>query len=453
MGSLMVSLRNAAGAMAAFEKAMGVVQSNVTNASTAGYARQRVEFESVRFQPEQGLSGGVQWGGTLDTRDQFTEANVRKRVTENGAADETATQLAQIETLFDVSADSGLAGALSKLENAFSAVSVTPNDVAARQTVLDRAAQLATAFQATASGLREAGTTANAALKAQVDSINSTVAKIVEINREFRSDARTVKDAGLQAQMASLQEQLADSGDFTILTADDGSATIFLGGQVLVAQGATQYKLQVDASQGQAALLDASGRDVTALAGGGRVGSLLQLRNSILPEHQAEMDRLAAAVADGVNTLLAGGVDPNGQTPADNLFTYDPTQGAARTLTVNPLQPQDLALADSAAPGGNAVALQLASLFQTPSIDGETFTQFYGDRAAAVGRQLQSAQDDAATKTQLVAQARQLRDSVQQVDLNEEAVLILQYQRGYEAAAKLVQTLNDMTDIAIGLLR
>lgn len=453
MGSLMVSLRNAAGAMAAFEKAMGVVQSNVTNASTAGYARQRVEFESVRFQPEQGLSGGVQWGGTLDTRDQFTEANVRKRVTENGAADETATQLAQIETLFDVSADSGLAGALSKLENAFSAVSVTPNDVAARQTVLDRAAQLATAFQATASGLREAGTTANAALKAQVDSINSTVAKIVEINREFRSDARTVKDAGLQAQMASLQEQLADSGDFTILTADDGSATIFLGGQVLVAQGATQYKLQVDTSQGQAALLDASGRDVTALAGGGRVGSLLQLRNSILPEHQAEMDRLAAAVADGVNTLLAGGVDPNGQTPADNLFTYDPTQGAARTLTVNPLQPQDLALADSAAPGGNAVALQLASLFQTPSIDGETFTQFYGDRAAAVGRQLQSAQDDAATKTQLVAQARQLRDSVQQVDLNEEAVLILQYQRGYEAAAKLVQTLNDMTDIAIGLLR
>lgn len=453
MGSLMVSLRNAAGAMAAFEKAMGVVQSNVTNASTAGYARQRVEFESVRFQPEQGLSGGVQWGGTLDTRDQFTEANVRKRVTENGAADEMATQLAQIETLFDVSADSGLAGALSKLENAFSAVSVTPNDVAARQTVLDRAAQLATAFQATASGLREAGTTANAALKAQVDSINSTVAKIVEINREFRSDARTVKDAGLQAQMASLQEQLADSGDFTILTADDGSATIFLGGQVLVAQGATQYKLQVDTSQGQAALLDASGRDVTALAGGGRVGSLLQLRNSILPEHQAEMDRLAAAVADGVNTLLAGGVDPNGQTPADNLFTYDPTQGAARTLTVNPLQPQDLALADSAAPGGNAVALQLASLFQTPSIDGETFTQFYGDRAAAVGRQLQSAQDDAATKTQLVAQARQLRDSVQQVDLNEEAVLILQYQRGYEAAAKLVQTLNDMTDIAIGLLR
>ena len=94
MGSLMVSLRNAAGAMSAFEKAMGIVQSNVVNASTAGYARQRVEFQSQRFQPEMGLSGGVSWSGTLDSRDAFAEANVRRRVTEQGAADEMAiTQL------------------------------------------------------------------------------------------------------------------------------------------------------------------------------------------------------------------------------------------------------------------------------------------------------------------------------------------------------------------------
>lgn len=192
---------------------------------------------------------------------------------------------------------------------------------------------------------------------------------------------------------------------------------------------------------------------MTDKVAGGRISSLLTLRNSTLPEHQSEIDRMAQVLADTVNTALGGRVDRTGQPPTQNLFEYDAGLGAARTLRTNALQPGDLALADSSAPGGNGVALKLADLSQAKSIDGLTFSEFYGNRAASLGLQLQSAKESVDTKTQLVAQARQLRDEVQQVDLNEEAILIIQYQRGYQASAKLVQTLNDMTEIALGLLR
>ncbi|QOY86750.1 flagellar hook-associated protein FlgK [Paludibaculum fermentans] len=453
MGSLMVSLRNAAGSMGVFEKAMGVVQSNVTNASTPGYARQRVEFQSQRIQPELGLSGGVTWSGTLDSRSSFAEDNVRKRATEFGAADEMAAQLKRVEPLFDITGDSGVPGALTNLVEAFSALTTAPNDNAMRQTAIDRATQVADSFHALSNGLAEASHTVDRSLQDQVGTINSTLAKIVEINREFRSDARAVSDAGLQAQMATLQEDLSESGDFTILKAEDGSATIFLGGQVMVAAGDKAYPLSVDASGAQTRLLDSHGQDVTDKVAGGRISSLLTLRNSTLPEHQSEIDRMAQVLADTVNTALGGGVDRTGQPPTQNLFEYDAGLGAARTLRTNALQPGDLALADSSAPGGNGVALKLADLSQAKSIDGLTFSEFYGNRAASLGLQLQSAKESVDTKTQLVAQARQLRDEVQQVDLNEEAILIIQYQRGYQASAKLVQTLNDMTEIALGLLR
>jgi len=46
-----------------------------------------------------------------------------------------------------------------------------------------------------------------------------------------------------------------------------------------------------------------------------------------------------------------------------------------------------------------------------------------------------------------------MRDDLQSVNLDEEAALLLQYQRGYQAMARVIQTLNDMTDTLINIVR
>lgn len=453
MGNLLVSLRNTSEAMKVYERAMGVVQGNVANASTPGYAKQQQLLECMRFDLDHGLPGGVRSGGTLDSRSAFAEGAVRRRLESLASSDERTSQLEQIEPVMDIGEASGLGGAMNRLFQAFSAATVAPNDASARQVVLDRATELARAFNAASTGLTDAAHNVDRSIVQQAEHINSTVEKIISVNRLFRDDYNAQFDAGLQTRMSNLLDELSDAANFTVLRAEDGSASLFLGGQTLVGVGDTQYKIGVDLSATPVRVLDYEGNDISGQITGGRLESLLDLRNRAIPEYSGQIDRVAQSLSDTINGTLAAGLDRDGQSPARHLFRYDATLGVARTLNVDNLATSELALASADAPGGNGVALQLAALAQSKSIDGFTYMQFYGNVAAQVGRDLNAAREELTANLQLVTQAKSLRDDLQSVNLDEEAAQLLLYQRGFQALARVIQTLNDMTDTLVNLLR
>jgi len=453
MGSLFTALRNTGSSMHVFERAIGVVQSNVTNASTPGYARQQQALMAMRFDLDNGLAGGVASGGTIDTRSEFADSMVRRRLTTFGEADERTSQLARLEPLFDIADNSGLNAAMGRFFQSASALTITPNDTAARKVLLDRAREVAGSFNAVADGLSSTNHALGKALGEQMDRMETIAADIVSINRQFRLDARGKTDAGLQTRLNSLLEELSEVAEATVLRAEDGSATVYLGGQSLLVIGDRHYDVSVDTGGAAARVLDWQGSDISPAIQGGRVAALLELRNGALPEFQDRMDRLAESFADQVNSVLAGGVDLEGETPAQPLFRYDAMLGSARTLKVNDVTTSGLALADPLSPGGNGVALQLAALAQGPAIDGFTYSQYYGGMAADAGRSLAMSRENLRTQQSLMSQAQGLRDETQAVNLNEEALVLMQYQRAYEAAAKMIQTLDEMTQTVIQLIR
>lgn len=453
MGNLFTSLLNAGNSMRVFERGIGVVQGNVANASTPGFARQQQALEAMRFDPDQGLPGGVASGGTIDSRSQFAERLVRQRRESFGRADERSTQLTRLEPVFDIADDSGLNAALNRFFQAASALSVTPNDTSARKVLLDRARDLAGNFNSLSDSLASSKETLGKALTEQVGRLESIAADVVSINRQFREDFRAQNDPGLQSRLNNLLEEMSEIADVNVIRAEDGSATVYLGGQSLLVIGDRQYDISADVGGETAQVLDWQGNDVAGIIREGRVAALLELRNTTIPGYQAQMDRMAQSLADEVNTVLGGGVDLNGQSPAQPLFTYDTTSGVARSLQVSDLLPAELGLADPASPGGNAGALQLTALGKSAVLDGFTYSQYYGGVAADAGRVLSASKEELRTENNLLSQSRQLRDEVQAVDLNEEALVLLQYQRAYEAAAQMIRTLDEMTQTAISMLR
>jgi flagellar hook-associated protein 1 FlgK len=454
MGNLFVSLRNAAGAMKVFERATGVIQSNVANASTPGYAKQVQVLTAMPMDLDRGLPGGVASGGTLNLRNAYAEATVRQRATAAGYADELRTQLEGLEPLYDIGQDSGLGGAINHFFQSFAALTVAPNDLAARQVALDRADSLARSFRSMATGLVEAERSTQQALVARVDELNRKVEEIVAINEIFRQDFRAQDDPGLQARLANLLEDASALADVSVLRREDGSVALYLGGQTLLASGSRAYPLTVDVSDpARVELLDAEGNPVTAQVSGGRIKALLDIRNTVLPGRMAELDQLASTLADDVNNLLAGGVDLDGNTPTQGLFAYDSSLGAARTLSRTSMTARELPVAAPAAPGGNGIAVQVAELARQRRIQGYTFVQFYAVQAAGVGRMVAEARENAGVTRQLELQARQFRDEIQRVNLDEEAVLLMQFQRAYEAAAQMIRVLDEMTQTVLGLIR
>lgn len=439
--------------MRVFERGIMVVQGNVTNASTPGYARQRQVLSAMASDLDAGLAGGVASGGTADLRSTHAEQSVRRSLNLLGQAGELTAHLSRMEPVFDVQEGAGVGGAIQSLFEAFSALAVAPNDGSARQVALQSAGNLALAFRQAAAGLNAAQADAGRGLVTEAAAINSTLQKIQQINHQFKQDFRAQNDAGLSAQFNTLLEDLSESMDFTMLRAPDGSVSIYAGGQSPVLMGERLYEVTADVSGIPARLLDHQGADILGQLTGGRVAALDVVYNDRIPGYLADFDRLAAALADAVNNQLSAGLDASGNPPAADLFTYNPTLGAARTLAVNDLSTSDLAAASVGAPGGNGNAVSLAALASERLVAGTTFTQYYGAIAARAGRDLSAAQADQAIQSALSVQARQMRDDISKVNLDEEAITLLEFQRAYEAAARMVMTLDEMTKTLFEMIR
>lgn len=453
MSGLLGSLRNAAGAMRVLERGMAVVQSNVTNASTPGYARQRLLTSSLPFDLDRGLVGGVASAGTQSARSPHAEQSVRRLASFSGSADQRSVQLASLEPVFGIDGAQGIGGALTRFFQAASALTVTPNDGSAREHLLEQASRAASAFQHTSAGLGEAMASVDRGIQAQLNDIHAIAARLQQMNTQFKQDYRAQDDAGLDAELTSLLENLAGKVDYTLLRAEDGSVSVLVGGQTPLVIGERLYPLSTVPSPGGAvALVDHDGRDITAQLAGGGLAALLDLRNKVYPGYQQSLDRLAERFATEVNATLAAGVDQQGNVPATGLFTFDPA-GAARTLRTTGLAAAELALASPAAPGGNGNALALAGLEQQRVVDGVTFAQAYGNLAARMGRDLNTARDEAGVQRQLFAQAREMRDELSRVNLDEEAIALMEFQRAYQATARIVQTVDEMLDTMMAIFR
>lgn len=452
MGNLTTSLVNAANALQVYGSALDVTENNVTNANSPGYARQLATLVAQPFDLATGAPGGVALGATESSRSQFAEQSVRTQQTASSFDQQKVSDLSTVQNYFSLSPTSGIGPDMSALFQSFSQLSVTPNDTVARQTVLNDAATVAQDFNNTASGLLSQTNDLHQATSNTIASINQLAGTIAQINSENSVDLQGGVDAGLDAQLNSALDQLSQYVNFTVLQQPNGPLSVYLGGQTPLVIGNQTYAIQGDFSTPQTAILSSLGADITAQVGGGQLGAELDDNNNVLPSYVSSLNTLAQSLADQVNNALNNGIDQNGAAPVTNLFSYDTTNGAALTLAVNPLTPDQIAAALPGAPGGNGNALALAALANAPVANGYTFAQAYGNLGGQVGSDLAAAQNNGNTDQALLSQAESLRQQVSGVSLDSEAENLLQYNRSYDAISKMLGVLNSLSLDVVNLL-
>src|SRR5260370_23562981 len=147
MSILLATLGSSSGALDAIDQVLQVTQNNVANASTPGYAKQRLSLDALPFHPSVGAAGGVRAGQIHSARDQYAEQSVRRETTLLGNAQQSVGGLTSLQSLFDVSGQSAIPDALNHLFQSFSAWAQSPSDTVARQTVIQRATRLSNSFQ------------------------------------------------------------------------------------------------------------------------------------------------------------------------------------------------------------------------------------------------------------------------------------------------------------------
>jgi len=98
-------------------------------------------------------------------------------------------------------------------------------------------------------------------------------------------------------------------------------------------------------------------------------------------------------------------------------------------------------------PGDNRMALAIADL-QVASVpigdENTTFSDYYHSIVSRVGADVQYADTRVDNQTEMLTYLDNYRESVSGVSLDEEMVNLIQYQRAYESAAKLISVADEM---------
>lgn len=478
MGSLNTALSGAASALDAFQYALNVSQNNIDNASTPGYARQVATLEAAPFDPAAGLAGGVAQGPVLDSRDLLDEADVWQQASAQGAATAQSDALTNLQNALPTSTGSGIPAALTNFFSAASAWSVAPNDGTTAQAVIDAAGSLAQSFQSTAVAVDTVSQSVTQGIGDTVNQINDLTGQLANLNAAVASGGQ--HDAGLSAQIYNTLESLAGLVNIQAMPQADGTMQVTLSGGAPLVVGAQQYKLSTGSvaapanppidpqAPAHAAIFAADGADVTGQVTSGTLAGQLQVLNVAIPAVMGDaaqpgaLNELASQVVSDVNGVVSAGYLPSGVQANTGLFnptdTNHPDTAAADMAVNSSMSAAGLPAVqiNNGTPVPNGVPLALAALANTPSpqsaLGQATYTAFYGNVTAQVGSQLDQQQSDQTLATQSLAQARSMRQNGEGVDLNAEAVNVLQLQQSYQAVAKMVTTLETLTQSLISMM-
>jgi flagellar hook-associated protein 1 FlgK len=235
----------------------------------------------------------------------------------------------------------------------------------------------------------------------------------------------------------------------TVVTRSDGGLDLSVATGHALVIGGSAYALTTtpQAGTGLLAISAADGTDVTSGIASGHIGGLLQVRDQNIPKYLSQLDGLAYAVVQQVNTLHAAGYDLNGAT-GQNFFTaLGASAGAASAMAVDPAvaaDPTKVAAASIATSGDNQNATAIAALASKKVMSGNsaTFNDAWAGLVYAVGQDTQTAQNQQQAHTSVVQQIQTLQDSVSGVSLDEEAMSMTKFQRAYQANAQLFSLVN-----------
>ena len=333
----MSALNIATRALTTNQAALQVIGHNIANANTAGYTRQRIELNSV---PGQQLGSGYFGKGVqIETvaregYDAFlTRESNSTRAT--AAADQVRLRYLQsVESLFPLG-EGSLGKLLNDALNAWVDVASSPNDSAARQVVLDQFDALAARIRDSAARIDDIATGARLQAAEVTKEINRLAQAIASVNDAIaRAQGTGASPNDLLDQRDRLIAQLNEQVQVSTLRTDDDTLSVFVAGSLPLVLGNRAAELRVARADldgdRQMKLQFVQGTTIydvpTEFLSGGKLKGLLDFINRDVIGTQAELGRMALALATTVNRQQQSGLDLLGN-PGTDLLAYDAVTG------------------------------------------------------------------------------------------------------------------------------
>jgi flagellar hook-associated protein 1 FlgK len=442
--------------------AMNVTSHNIANANTDGYSRQRVILGTTEPFPAPSFNRpmvsatfgtGVEVKTVERVRESYFDGQTRKENMTLGGWEVTDNTLKQLETIFNEPSDSGIQSIMGDFYNAWQELSKNPESSAARNSVVQTAQMLTTAFNQLDKEFTSLQDNINEQLQTTIDDINDTAEQLASLNKDIlKSVTFGTQPNDLLDKRDALIDKISKYMDITVIEEDSGIAKVALNGVYLV-DDFSAHKMQTVSNPMNNGYYDLEWSDtVTPLViTGGSIKSLIDSRDTLVPKYRENVDTLVQSFANEVNALHGEGFALNGTTTGLNFFSGSTARDFAISEDIT--GPEMVAASLSGTQGDNSNALRIAQLKSALVMQGNTASMddYYRSLITNMGVESQTAGRMVANGQQYLNLIEGHRQSVSGVSLDEEAANMIKYQKGYEAAARLVSIQNQMLETLINI--
>jgi flagellar hook-associated protein 1 FlgK len=460
--------------MANSQTALQTVGHNIANKTTEGYSRQRVEIQTNGSlgDGKARVGMGARTAAVTRINNSYLEKQIGKEQSTLGYYQGKNDAMSRVEQVYNEQVNKGLNSTVSEFFNAFREFSNNPESLATRTQVKEMGVALTKGFHRVDHQLTEIRNDIDQQISTHVNDINGMTKEIATLNEKVQLIENSGGVANDERDRRDLLiKQLGEKVNIRWAEGSDGQVTVSAGDSALLVAGYDAKVLEVHATPETDTKAEGSfdifylnkgtavPLNVTEQFKGGAVGGLLEVRDGTMTELVSNMNDMASSIAQSVNDIHSEGFDSYGNQGVDFFKPPQDYKYAAATLEVNSDIVDDVrkiaAGADPGAEGDNRIALRIADLQDAKIMTEQdaTLDQFYNSIIGKVGIQSRSTQMSLGTQKDIMKQLSNVRESISGVSLDEETTKLIEFQKAFDASARLIRTADEMFDTVLNLKR
>ena len=314
-GTITGALRTAQSGLLTNQSALDAVANNIANVNTVGYSRKEVLLES---RVVAGAGAGVQIGEIRRAIDEGLLKNLRSEI---GTYEKFAAQTPyydRMQEMFGAPGDNiSISHIIGEFTQALETLALSPDKTLDQAEMVRRAQDVTQKLQDMSDAIQ--------ALRLQADQgIGNTAIRITELSSEIGdfndkiirysstskdvSDLRDLRDASLDelAQLIDISYFYRSDGDVVVFTSagrtlvDNVPATLSHNSASSVTATTTLAEGDLNGLYVGTAI---AGNDITNDVTGGAIKGMIDMRDTILPNLQSQLDEMAAEIRDTFNQI------------------------------------------------------------------------------------------------------------------------------------------------------
>ncbi len=443
-------------AMFAAQAGLATTSNNIANANTPGYSRQTVMVAARRpeIMPYGSIGRGVEIQGIRRMQDQFLLHNLRAQNARLSSYTATDSTLFEIENILGSVDNDHLGDSLTNFFNSWAALAQPPIDTSLKQDVITSGISLVNDFHAIDQSLNDLDASIEKDIENEITNLNSLLDQVADMNKQIMASETNGQPANdLRDQRDYIITEISKIAEVSVIERDDGSKDIVLAGRTMVARDSVSHfqSTYTATDSGYELTIVTNGRRQQVALSTGKLQGLLESRDIQVNDVRERLDAVAKQLIDEVNELHSQGRTPisSGQT----FFTGD----GMGNIDINPAlvaNPDMVAMGRSGADGDAELAQAIADLASAglAGPGSRSITDNYRSLLTDIASKRAGFEMMVSNQQNVVASLESRMASVTGVSLDEEGANMVRYQNSYNAAAKVISTVQEMLDTLMNMV-